>query len=97
MGRERRRRSRRAGQPGRASAGPLPAGVLPGSPEGAAETAPTTPSPSRRASSAPAQVRSDRVIARESEMMLVEMKRVLGVSVVCFGMLAVLVIVERLT
>ena len=45
---------------------------------------------------APIQVRTDRVIERESRMMLTESKRVAWVSAVCFGMLAILVIVDRL-
>jgi hypothetical protein len=42
-------------------------------------------------------VRSDRVLARESAQMMSESKRVLAISAVCFGMLAALVIVDRLT
>jgi len=42
------------------------------------------------------QVRSDRVLAREAQTMVDELKRVLVVSGVCFGMLAVLVVIERL-
>lgn len=45
---------------------------------------------------APIQVRTDRVIERESRMMITESKRVAWVSAVCFGMLAILVIVDRL-
>lgn len=67
----------------------------------AATPAAGTPSMSRAAerprSTPPAQIRSDRVIARESAQMLTEVKRVGLVSAVCFGMLAVLVVVERLT
>ncbi|MGE3960405.1 MAG: hypothetical protein AB7F65_01825 [Dehalococcoidia bacterium] len=43
-----------------------------------------------------AQVRSDRLLARESQTMISELKRVALVSGVCFGMLALLVVVERL-
>lgn len=46
--------------------------------------------------SVPHQVRSDRVIAREVATMVSELKRVVLVSGVCFGMLAVLVVVDRL-
>ncbi|MCA9847515.1 MAG: hypothetical protein KC461_12285 [Dehalococcoidia bacterium] len=42
------------------------------------------------------QVRSDRVLAREAQTMIDELKRVLVVSGVCFGMLAVLVVIERM-
>ena len=42
-------------------------------------------------------MRSDRVIERESAQMLSELKRVAGVSAVCFGMLALLVIIERMS
>lgn len=41
------------------------------------------------------QVRSDRVIERESKMMVDESKRVAWVTGVCFGMLAVLVVIDR--
>jgi len=36
-------------------------------------------------------------MARESAQMLAESKRVLAISAVCFGMLALLVVVDRLT
>jgi hypothetical protein len=42
------------------------------------------------------QVRTDENIARQTGHMLNEMKRVLGVSALCFGMLAVLVVIDRL-
>jgi hypothetical protein len=42
------------------------------------------------------QVRSPEYMARQTGYMINEMKRVLGVSILCFGMLAVLVVVDRL-
>lgn len=95
MGRERRRRSRRSS--GTRSAAPAPqsnssgAGTPPGP---AAEAAPA-PRPASLPA-APVQVRTDRVIARESETMISEVKRVGLVSAVCFGMLAALLVVDRL-
>ncbi len=66
----------------------------------AASVDPATPvspaTPAVRATAAPVHVRSDRVLERESATMVSEMKRVGLVSAVCFGMLAVLVVVERL-
>ncbi len=96
MGRERRRRARRT--PRQAA---QPSVQAPSMTPEAATPAAGTPSMSRAAerprSTPPAQIRSDRVIARESAQMLTEVKRVGLVSAVCFGMLAVLVVVERLT
>lgn len=98
MGRERRRRTRRSTAPrSTGQAAPTP-GMEPlaDEPLGAA---PSRTSTRRAAAPAPhtvTQVRSDRVMARESAMMIAEMKRVMLVSGVCFGMLAVLVVVERL-
>ena len=86
MGRERRRRNRaRTGRTGAALPGSAPVTSSEGGP-------PVRPAPPAR----PVQVRSDRVIERESRTMLDEMRRVAGVSAVCFGMLAVLVVVDRL-
>ncbi|MQC17897.1 MAG: hypothetical protein DWG80_02340 [Chloroflexi bacterium] len=69
---------------------------MPGAtPEARADVA-ATAAPVARAAAAPIQVRSDRVLARESATMMSELKRVALVSSVCFGMLAVLVVVERL-
>lgn len=42
-------------------------------------------------------VRSDELMARESRNMLDELKRVAGVSAVCFGLLIALAVVERLS
>ena len=42
-------------------------------------------------------VRSDDLLARESANMVDEVKRVFIVSGVCFGMLAVLLVVDRLS
>lgn len=97
MGRERRRRSRRSStsrSSGQAISGQATA--VPGTPAAEASStraaAPSTGTPAAH----PAHVRSDRVLARESQTMLDEMKRVFLVSGVCFGMLIVLVVVERL-
>ena len=43
------------------------------------------------------QVRSDDLIARETANMIDEVKRVFLVSAVCFGMLAALIVVDRLS
>jgi len=56
-----------------------------------------TLSSSPRPALAGIRVRSDRVIQRESENMMREMKRVALVSGVCFGMLALLMVVDRLS
>lgn len=90
MGRERRRRTRRstsATPPGPAAGTSTP--PVPGT---------TVPQPASRpaVATAPVQVRSDRVLAREAATMMSEVKRVALVSGVCFGMLAVLVVVDRL-
>lgn len=69
---------------------------MPGTPSEAITEAAATAAPGSRAATAPLQVRSDRVLARESATMMSELKRVGLVSAVCFGMLAVLVVVERL-
>ncbi len=97
MGRERRRRTNRSTG---AQSG-APAGGVPGTTPGAGTRTPTTaasarPVRSSSSSAATVQVRSDRVIAREVATMISEMKRVAVVSGVCFGMLAVLVVVQRL-
>jgi len=42
-------------------------------------------------------VRSDDLIARETANMIDEVKRVFLVSAVCFGMLAALIVVDRLS
>jgi hypothetical protein len=81
MGRERRRRNRRA-----------TAQTADGTPQAAAAVHEGGPA----STAMRPQVRSDRVIERESTSMVREMKRVGLVSVVCFGMLAVLVVVDRL-
>ena len=90
MGRERRRRTRRStsSTSSGATAGPSTPPVI-----GA-----TVPQPASRpaVATAPVQVRSDRVLAREAATMMSEIKRVALVSGVCFGMLAVLVVVDRL-
>jgi hypothetical protein len=89
MGRERRRRTRRS----TAASGAGVPGMIPG----ADTDAPVTGRPVRASSTAATvQVRSDRVIAREAATMIAEMKRVAVVSAVCFGMLAILVVVQRL-
>ena len=91
MGRERRRRTNRPTS--RPAAAP---GAVPGvTSETSADAAPAV-ARSERPATAPIQVRSDRVLARESATMMSELKRVALVSSVCFGMLAVLVVVERL-
>ena len=90
MGRERRRRTNRP------TSRPATPGAVPGvTPEGGAEAAHPA-APVTRTAAAPIQVRSDRVLALESATMVSELKRVALVSSVCFGMLAVLVVVERL-
>ncbi len=61
-----------------------------------ASAATTSTAPAMDGAAAPIQVRADRVIERESRMMIIESKRVAWVSAVCFGMLAILVIVDRL-
>ena len=61
-----------------------------------ASAATTSAAPAMGGAAAPIQVRADRVIERESRMMITESKRVAWVSAVCFGMLAILVIVDRL-
>ena len=88
MGRERRRRSRRSTRTQPTAATPRVA-----APETGAAPA---SDPARPWAHGHVQVRSDRVQAREAETMISEMKRVGLVSAVCFGMLAVLVVVERL-
>lgn len=92
MGRERRRRTRRSTNTTRA----MPVGPV----EGASTplVGATVPEPASRpaVATAPVQVRSDRVLAREAATMMSEIKRVALVSGVCFGMLAVLVVVDRL-
>lgn len=93
MGRERRRRSRRSSTSrslGQAISGQATA--VPGTPAAEASSTRGAATPA----APPAHVRSDRVLARESQTMLDEMKRVFLVSGVCFGMLIVLVVVERL-
>lgn len=88
MGRERRRRTNRpTGKPAAAPAAPA---------EVSTDAASAVTRPVRAVAAAPVQVRSDRVLARESATMMSELKRVGLVSAVCFGMLAVLVVVERL-
>ncbi|MCK9485799.1 MAG: hypothetical protein M0R73_03735 [Dehalococcoidia bacterium] len=95
MGRERRRRSRRTPR-NVAPRAVSPAPLGDGRGEGVAPVADGAPlRATRREVAMPTQVRSDRVMARESSEMLVEIRRVLTVSAVCFGMLAVLVVVER--
>ena len=42
------------------------------------------------------ELRSPASLARESAYMVTELKRVVGVTALCFGMLAVLVVVHRL-
>lgn len=42
------------------------------------------------------ELRSPASLARESAYMVTELKRVVGVTALCFGMLAVLVVVDRL-
>jgi hypothetical protein len=93
MGRERRRRIRRTGE------APHTASAAPGTAGDAASGAPSLGGtrPARAAASTTGHVRSDRVMARESAQMMSESKRVLAISAVCFGMLAVLVVVDRLT
>ena len=96
MGRERRRRNRRSTtSPAAGTPSDVGAGVEGGVPDGAARV-PGRSLRARAAGEPVRQVRSDRVIERESTMMVTEMKRVGVVSAVCFGMLAVLVIVDRL-
>ncbi len=80
MGRERRRRTRRTTREGGVPSIEIP---VPGDTHSSTGVHHT-------------QVRSDRVIARESQVMMDELKRVLFVSGVCFGMLAVLVVVQRM-
>ncbi len=88
MGRERRRRTRRStALPGAGVPGMIPDDQAPAVSPRVVRTA--TPA-------APVQVRSDRVLAREAATMISEMKRVAVVSGVCFGMLGVLVVVQRL-
>ncbi len=42
------------------------------------------------------QVRTTENLARQSAFMVSEMKRVAGISALCFGMLAILVVIDRL-
>jgi len=80
MGRERRRRNRTR-----------TAGASDDATTGAVGTADEVATYQR-----PSQVRSDRVIERESRTMIDESKRVAWVSAICFGMLAVLIVIDRL-
>lgn len=92
MGRERRRRTRRS-----TSSTSSGATAGPSTPPVVGATIPQPASTSRPAvTHTPVQVRSDRVLAREAATMMSEIKRVALVSGVCFGMLAVLVVVDRL-
>jgi hypothetical protein len=93
MGRERRRRIRRTGEAPRTASGAP--GMTGDAPSGAPSLGGARPA--RAAASTTGHVRSDRVMARESAQMMSESKRVLAISAVCFGMLAVLVVVDRLT
>lgn len=88
MGRERRRRAQRTTTVGQ--------GATPAGGQSAPVAAPAVPSAPARPVTAPAQVRSDRVLMRESATMISELKRVALVSGVCFGMLAVLIVVDRI-
>lgn len=93
MGRERRRRNRRTPRTA-GPARPVTFATSDAIPEGVDEAparAVRRPAPA----AAPVHVRADRVVARESADMMAEVRRVLTVSSVCLGMLAVLVIVER--
>ncbi|MQC19020.1 MAG: hypothetical protein DWG83_00400 [Chloroflexi bacterium] len=62
----------------------------------AGETAPAGPAGVASSTPRVSQVRTNRVIERESKMMVDETKRVAWVSAICFGMLAVLVVIDRL-
>lgn len=95
MGRERRRRSRRnSGQ--RAMPPGMPGAAMPGMEPLDEPVAAPEVRAARTPRAAPVQVRSDRLMERETATMISEMKRVGIVSAVCFGMLAVLVVVERM-
>lgn len=94
MGRERRRRIRRTGEAPRTTS--TPAGMAGEAASSALSLGGARPA-STAGRGATGHVRSDRVMARESAQMITESKRVLAISAVCFGMLAVLVVVDRLT